>query len=465
MGTDDGYVQLTRDGGKSWKNVTPPGVGEAMVNIIEVSPHAPATAYVTISKYKFNDFTPLVFKTTDFGATWTKIVDGIAPDAWARVVREDPVRKDLLYLGTETGFYISFTGGQRWTKLQLNLPVTPITDLRVHGNDLVASTAGRAFWILDDLSALQQWTDATVTTDVRLFTPRATWRTQAFGGFGGTNPRAGRSAPDGALITFWMATVPEGDVAIDILKGGTVVRRYSTKKPDADAPVSLDAPPGALTVKAGLNRLVWNLRYDPAVPVPGLYVFGTLQGRRVLPGDYQVRLTAGGRTLTAPLTVRMDPRVTTPLSELRAQEELHVRVDEQLNAVHRAVIRLRDVRSQVEDVIKRTKGTPGGDAIEKAGRAYVEKLNALEDALVQKRVVDGQTVINFPQRLNQYYIYLRSAIDASDSGTTDGQQARLAALGEDWARQQRSAGTLFGDDLAAFNRLVRDRNVPAVVAK
>ena len=465
VGTDDGYVQLTRDGGKTWKNVTPPGVGEAMVNIIEVSPHAPATAYVTISKYKFNDFTPLVFRTTDFGATWTKIVDGIAPEAWARVVREDPVRKDLLYLGTETGFYVSFNGGQRWQRLQLNLPVTPITDLRLHGNDLVASTAGRAFWILDDVSVLQQWNDATATADVRLFTPRAAWRTQAFGGFGGGNPRAGRSAPDGALINFWLAKVPEGDVSIDILKGGAVVRRYSTKKPEADAPVSLDAPPGALTVKAGLNRLVWNLRYDPAVPVPGLYVFGTLQGRRVLPGEYQVRLTAAGRTLTAPLTVRMDPRVTTPMSELQAQEDLHVRVDEQLNAVHRAVIRLRDVRRQVEDVITRTKGTPGSEAIEKAGRAYVEKLNALEDALVQKRVVDGQTVINFPQRLNQYYIYLRSAIDASDSGTTDGQQARLAALGEDWARQQRSATTLLGDDLAAFNRLVRDRNVPAVVPK
>ncbi len=142
-----------------------------------------------------------------------------------------------------------------------------------------------------------------------------------------------------------------------------------------------------------------------------------------------------------------------------------IRVDEQLNAVHRTVIRLRDMRAQVEDVIKRTRGAAGGEAVEKAGQALVAKLDALEDALVQKRVVDGQTVINFPQRLNQYYIYLRSAIDGSDSGTTDGQQGRLAALGEDWARQQRTAGTLFGDELAAFNRLVRDRNIPAVVPK
>ena len=467
VGTDDGLVQLTRDAGKTWSNVTPPDVGEAMVNAIEVSPHAPATAYVTLSKYKFNDFAPLVFKTTDFGKTWSRIVEGIAPEAWARVVREDPVRRDLLYLGTETGFYLSFNGGQRWTKLQLNLPVTPITDLKVHGNDLVASTAGRSFWILDDLSVLQQWTDATATTEVRLFKPRPAYRTQAFaGGFGGGNPRGGRNAPNGAVIDFWLAKVPEGDVNVDVLdKAGAVIRRFSTRKPDPAAPVSLEAPASTLTVKAGLNRLVWNVRHDQAVPVPGLYVFGTLQGRQVLPGDYQLRLSAGGRTLTEPLTVKMDPRVTTPLAELQAQDDLVVRVDERLNEIHRTVIRLRDARGQIEDLMKRTKGTPGGDAIEKSGKALVDKLNAIEDTLVQKRVVDGQTVINFPMRLNQFFIYLRNAIDDSDLGSTDGQRDRLGDLSEQWQQQQRAVTAALGEDLAAFNRLVRERNVPAVVVK
>jgi photosystem II stability/assembly factor-like uncharacterized protein len=468
IGTDDGLVQLTRDGGKSWSNVTPPDVGEAMVNAIEVSPHSASTAYVTFSKYKFNDFTPIILKTTDFGRTWTRIVEGVAPEAWARVVREDAVRRDLLYLGTETGFYVSFDGGGRWTKLQLNLPVTPITDLRVHRNDLVASTAGRSFWILDDLSPLQQWSDATATTDARLFRPRPAVRTRAFGGggFGGPNPRAGRSAPNGAVVDFWLARLPEGDVTLDVLdKSGTVVRRFSTRKVDPAAPASMDAAPTALTVKAGLNRVVWNVRHDPVVPVPGLYVFGSLQGRQALPGDYQIRLTVGGRAFTEPLTIRMDPRVTTPIADLQAQDDLARRVDERLAEIHRAVIRLRDVRTQVENVIARTKGMTGGDAIEKSGRALIQKLDALEDALVQKRVVDGQTVINFPMRLNQFYIYLRSAIDGSDVGTTDGQLARFGDLSEQWQRQQRTAETLFGDELQAFNRLVRDRNVPAIVVK
>jgi photosystem II stability/assembly factor-like uncharacterized protein len=467
VGTDDGMVQLTRNGGKTWNDVTPPGVGEALVNAIEVSAHAPATAYVTLSKYKFNDFTPLVFKTTDFGASWTRIVEGIAPEAWARVVREDAVRRDLLYLGTETGFYVSFNGGLRWTNLQLNLPVTPITDLKVSNNDLVASTAGRAFWILDDLSPLQQWSEATPSTEARLFKPRAAYRTQAFGGgFGGGNPRAGRNPPNGAVVDFWLAKVPDGEVSVEILdKAGTVVRRYSSRTPDPAAPSSLEAPPSTLTARAGLNRLVWNIRHDQVVPVPGLYVFGTLQGRQALPGDYQVRLSAAGHTLTEPLTIRMDPRVTTPLAELQAQDDLIVRVDERLNDIHRTVIRLRDARTQIEDIIKRTKDTPNGEAIEKSGKALVERLNVVEDALVQKRVVDGQTVINFPMRLNQFFIYLRSAIDESDVGTTDGQRDRFGDLSEQWQQQQRTVSAVLGDELAAFNRLVRDRNVPAVVVK
>ena len=234
VGTDDGYVQLTRDGGATWTNVTPPGVGEALVNAVEVSPHAPATAYVAITKYKFNDFTPHVFKTTDYGKTWTRIVEGIAPEAWARVVREDPVRKDLLYLGTETGFYVSFDGGTRWTPFQGNLPVTPITDLKVHKGDLLASTAGRAFWILDDLSPLRQWDAAAPAGGARLFAPRAAYRTSGFGGgFGGGNARTGRNPPQGAVIDYWLADVPKDPITIEILDAsGAVLRTLTGPRPE-----------------------------------------------------------------------------------------------------------------------------------------------------------------------------------------------------------------------------------------
>jgi photosystem II stability/assembly factor-like uncharacterized protein len=469
VGTDDGLVQVTRDSGQSWTNVTPPGVGEALVNAIEVSSHDRATAYVTLSRYKFNDFTPHVFKTADYGRTWTRIVDGIAAEAWARVVREDPVRSDLLYLGTETGFYVSFDGGRRWTSFQLNLPVTPITDLKVHKGDLLASTAGRSFWILDDLSPLQQWQEPLAKADAHLFKPRPAYRTNAFaGGFFGGSPRAGRNPPAGAVIDYWLASASD-EITVEIAdRTGKVVRTISSRAPEAAAQPAPAGPfgggaPRLAPAKAGLNRLVWDLRHDQVTAVPGLFVFGTLQGHRVLPGDYQVRLKVRGKTLTESLQVKMDPRVNTALAELQAQDDLVTRVEAELTDIHKSVVRLRSVRAQVDDLMKRSKDVPGGDALQKSGQAIVDKLNAVEDALVQKRVVDGQTVINFPMRLNQFYIYLRSAIDESDVGPTDGQRARFADLQKDWQKQRGALGAVLDDELGAFNRLVRERNVPAVI--
>jgi hypothetical protein len=461
-GTDDGYVQLTRDGGTTWTNVTPPGVGESLVNAIEVSPHAPATAYVAMTRYKFNDFTPHVFKTTDYGTTWTHIVEGIAPEAWARVVREDPVRKDLLYLGTETGFYVSFDGGRRWTPFQGNLPITPITDLKVHHNDLLASTAGRAFWILDDLSPLRQWA---ATGGERLLAPRRAYRTSGIGGgSGGGNPRAGKNPPAGAIIDYWLQDAGKGAVALDILdSGGGVVRTFSSQRPDG-APESGPGAPRLLPKAVGLNRVVWDLRRTSAAPLPGMYVFGSLQGRRVVPGAYTVRLRVNGKTMNQPLEVAMDPRVNTPLADLQAQDELFATVEAELNAIHGGVTRVRSVRGQVDDLLRRTKGVPGADALEQSGTALIGRLDALEDALIQKRVVDGQTVINFPMRLNQFYIYLMGAIDSSDVGPTSGQRARLADLSVEWARHRATLDAVLGQEVNAFNQLVRERNIPAIVA-
>jgi hypothetical protein len=360
---------------------------------------------------------------------------------------------------------VSFDGGRKWKRFQLNLPVTPITDLKVHQGDLLASTAGRAFWILDDLSSLRQWNDERAKASVHLFKPRDAVRVQGLGGgFGGPDPRAGKNPPDGATIDFWLAKVPDGEVKIEVLdKAGKVIRVYSTKRPETDAPPSMQPPTTALTVKAGFNRMAFNLRHDQVVPVPGLFIFGSLQGRRVLPGEYQVRLTASGASQTAPFTVKMDPRVSVSAAELQAQDDLGAKVDSELNDLHRGVVRLRQVRSQVDDLLKRMKGAADAGDVEKSGKSLVEKLNALEDALVQKRVVDGQTVINFPMRLNQFYIYLRSAIDESTLGPTDGQRDRLADLSKQWHTHQTALAAALDKDLSAFNRLVRERPAPAIL--
>ena len=267
-GSDDGLVHVTRDGGASWANVTPPDIGEAMINAIEVSAHVASAAYVAVTKYKFNDFTPLAFKTENFGETWTRITDGVADEAWVRVVREDPKRRGLLYMGTETGIYVSFDDGGAWQPLQLNLPVVPITDLIVQRrmNDLVASTQGRSFWILDDLSPLQQGADG-ANGGVRLFAPRPAYRVQQAGGFTrranlGTNP------PEGAIIDFILDEVndettetTETTVRLEVLdERGELVRSYASDATEEDDTSRLD-------IEAGANRTSWDLRHETPTKV------------------------------------------------------------------------------------------------------------------------------------------------------------------------------------------------------
>jgi len=464
-GTDDGLVQLTRDAGKTWQNVTPNGMGEAQVNAIEVSPHDPATAYLTATQYKFNDFTPHIFKTTDYGKKWERIVEGIAPEDWVRAVREDPVRKGLLYAGTETGMYVSFDGGRQWQSLQLNLPVTPITDLKVQSDDLVASTQGRAFWILDDLSPLRQIEERVAGADFHLFKPRATVRAFAFGGFG-ASANLGKNPPAGAIIDYYVAKVPEGPVTIEILDAsGGLVRRYSSEKkdepgrPEASGEDFFGPPPARpLEVKAGMNRTNWDLRHEQIPRVVGVFSFGSLAGRRALLGTYQVKLTVGGKSLTQSFELKKDTRLEATTQDFQAQEELTAAIDKELTEMHQSVIRLRDVRGQLESLMKRAKD------VEPEAKPLVEKLNAVEDALIQKRTADGQTVINFPVRLNHHYIYLRAVVDGAEGAPTEGARKRFADLQAQWAKHKATLDQLLGTELAAFNGKIRDKGISAVTA-
>ncbi len=458
VGSDDGLVHLTQDGGATWANVTPRGMGEGMVNAIDVSPHDAATAYIAYTRYKFNDFSPYIYKTNDYGKSWQHIVEGITPQAHVRVVREDHVRRGLLYAGTEIGLYVSWDDGDHWQSLQLNMPLTPITDLKIQAqhNDLVAATQGRSFWILDDLSPLQQVNPDIAEAKLHLFAPRPAYRVGGSGGFGGGG-NVGKNPPDGAIIDFYVAEVSDSTpVTLELLDGqGNVIRDYSSFK-DAD---SADV----LKVKPGHNRVAWNLRHETIENVPGFYVFGSLQGRRVTPGSYEVRLTQGDVTKTASLEVRADPRVAATPAGFREQDQLMVAIDEPLLAIHESVIRLRDVRDQIEGLLDRTADDDGSEEIAEAGKSLVEQLTAMEDSLIQKRTVDGQTVINFPSRLNFHYTYLRGAVDGAEGVVTDGARQMFADLSEQWTRHRSELERLLGSELDGFNRIVREHDVPAIV--
>ncbi len=473
-GSDDGLVYLTRDGGKSWTNVTPPGVGEAQINAIETSPHADGTAYVAVTRYKFNDFTPRFFKTTDFGKTWREIVAGIAPDHWARVIREDPVRRDLLYAGTELGMYLSFDGGEHWQPWQLNLPIVPVNDLQVHGNALVAATQGRAFWVLDDLSPVRQFAEAVTAESAHLYKPADAIRVVGGGGgFGGSAPRLGQNPPGGAVLYYHLKAALDSTttLTLEILdSAGAVVRKYTNQRPPAAAPApgGPGGPPPAapLPVKEGLNRFVWDLRYERPTTVPGLFSFGAIVGRRVVPGAYQARLTLAGQSQTQSFRVLKDPRVDATAADFQVQDQLLVSITRDLSDLHAGVTRLRNVRDQVNDLLKRIAGrdSAGADTVQRAGKALVDRLNALEDSLVQKRTVDGQTVINFPVRLNHHFIYLMNSVEAAEGEVTNGAKQRYADLAAQWTRLKGTLDQLLGADLAAFNGLVRDRGIGAVIA-
>ena len=444
-GTDDGLVQLTRDGGKSWTKVTPPGAGEAQINAIEVSPHDAGTAYVAVTRYKFNDFTPLIFKTADYGQTWERLVDGIGDESWVRVVREDPKRKGLLYAGTESGVYVSFNGGRKWQPMQLNLPVTAVTDLMVHGNDLIASTQGRAFWILDDLSPLRQLNDTVAAVkDVHLFQPATAIRTRlnATGrgpGGGPPPPRLGKNPPGGAVIDFYLAAAPDG-AKVELLDARDQVVRTLT----------------GLTLKQGANRVVWNLRRDAIPPIPGVFLFSSLDGRQVPPGRYKVRVISGGVTRTSPLEVVKDPRSAMTAADFKEQEDLGAQIDRDLTDVHNGVLKLRKVRDQIEALVK------NAPEVADASKPLVEKLNAVEETLIQKRTVDMQTVINFPVRLDHNLATVRNVID-DDAPVTGGARQRYADLQRVWARAKEEMDGVLKNDVSAFNQVVRDKGVAPVV--
>lgn len=462
-GSDDGLVHITRDGGETWEDVTPEGLDEGLINAIAVSPHDPGTAYVAYNRYKFNDFTPDAFKTTDFGRSWSEISDGFEDDAWVHVVREDPVRRDLLYAGTETGIYVSFDGGGHWRSLQLNLPNTPINDLRVQEreNDLVVATSGRSFWILDDLSPLQQASSVT-DGEHHLFAPRHAYRLAGGGGDGPGGGAEGRNPPSGAIIDLVLGAEPGEDevVAIEIrTAAGDHVRTLSSA-PDED--LSPGASP--LEVGAGAHRITWDLRHESIPNIPGAYVFGSLRGRRAIPGDYEVRLSVGDWSMTQPLQVRIDPRVETTMAEYRGQDVFVAEVAAELTAIHRAVTRNDDVRAQIEALLERVDGDARAEAVDESGTALATDLEAVADSLYQRLTVDGQTVINFPTRLKFQYVFLHGNADGAETGVTMGSRDVLRDLRARWSVHQSTNDELLGPRLEAFNDMVRNAGFSVIIA-
>jgi photosystem II stability/assembly factor-like uncharacterized protein len=451
-GTDDGLVHVTRDEGKTWKNVTPEGIGFAQINSIEVSPHEPGTAYIAVSNYKYGDYSPHVFKTRDYGESWTSIIAGIADDAWARVVREDPRRKDLLYLGTETGMYVSFDGGQQWQAFQLDLPVVPVTDLTVHGDDLVASTQGRAFWILDDLSPLRQLDAATAGADQHLFAPAPAHRVEGGGGFFGRSPYGGgENPPNGALVYYSLKKAPEKKISLEILDSSDTVLRTLTSGKGRDA----------LPAAAGLNRFVWDLqRENVAVPDKDLDTYGRSRAYRVAPGAYKVRLTVGDASQTQPLEVLDDPRELHTAEAWDRLERFGAEVYRTTEQLYAAIHAMRGVTRQLKAVTT----LAGKGEIADAASALVARAEAWEDKLVQTKTkfpMDPPDAGHQPNRLDFAFIWNMAYADRAGPPLGAGSEKRFADLKKEW-EASREEMTRILDGVRELNAKIAQQSMPPV---
>ncbi len=497
VGSDDGLIHLTRDGGKSWTNVTPPKdmLPEwSQINAIEPSPFDPATAYVAATMYKSDDYRPYLYKTSDYGKNWKKIVNGIPANHFTRVIREDLKQKGLLFAGTEFGIYVSYDDGENWKSIQLNLPIVPITDLAFHKRDdeLVVATQGRAFWILDDLPLLRDLKGSAPTEDVRLFTPKETLRAEG-GGRGGGGGRGavaiGQNPPTGAIIDYWLKDRPTGEVKIEIVDAsGKLVNKYSSNapaRPTGSADVGFvpaeqeTGEPGAggggrggfgaparAPAQAGMNRFIWDMHYPDATTFPGLIMWaGSTRGPLIVPGTYTVKLTVGDKTQSQQIVVKSDPRLKTTPAEYSAQLSLSIQVRDKLSQVNQAVIDIRAAKKQLEDYAARLKDDTAAKKVADAARDLDKKLTAVEEELYQIKNQSSQDPLNFPIKLNNRLAALLGVIQANDAGPTKQSNVVYEGLASEANAQIRAADKLLKDDVSQFNKMVRDSNIPAVTVQ
>ena len=471
-GTDDGLIHLTRDDGGSWQNVTPKDMPQwSMVSLIEASAHDAGTAYAAIDRHKLDDFKPLIYRTHDFGKTWTRIVTGIPEGAYVRAVREDPVRAGLLYAGTELGVYVSVDDGAHWQPLQLNLPTVPVHDLAIKDADLVAATHGRSFWILDDLSPLRQAASVRADEDFHLFTPATAVRLHVPEQVERRLP-SGDNPPPGAVVDYYLKAAPAAneEITLEFLDGdGKLLKRYSNRKAadTAEQPpewVDREPPADVIPAAAGANRFAWNFHREDPVAIPGaFYSDNGPRGPIVKPGHYQVRLTVHGKSQSVPLEVVLDPRLqgqvtTRDLDEL---EDLALRTAADIDALHRAVNQIRDTRTRLQTIQKWSADNAAAKPVLDAIDALLAKMAPIEARLVQVQMAASEDNLRYPNMLNEEYDTFIGVMD-TDWAPTEPERQVFADLHGALTGELGKWRGVVSTDLPALNALLHRQGVPAI---
>lgn len=467
-GTDDGLIHVSSDGGANWANVTPKMPEWSTVDMIEPSPSDANSAYAAIDRHKLDDFKPYIFKTADLGKTWSAITTGIPDGAYVHVVREDPRRKGLLYAGTELGPFVSFDDGAHWQPLQLNLPPSPIHDLVVKDDDLVAATHGRAFWVLDNVSPLRQVNDQSASADVILYQPQTALRLHYPQEFDRRQP-VGDNPPAGAMIDYYFKTAPKDEVILDILDGqGKLVRHLSSKekKENEQPPEWPDRVEKVKTIPAneGMNRFPWDLRFDDPIQVPGAFYQGDgPRGPLAPPGDYQVKLTAGGKSQTVPLHLVIDPRMKGSEAQVQKNFELAVKINDRISQLHQAINEIREMKGQIKTLHQHFDANDKMKDVLKAADDAEHKMSAVEEQLIQVNAKGSEATLAFPSMLNERFDGLSHTIE-SDHEPTQGQLDILKMLSDQLDVQLQKWAQIKGEDVPKVNALTRQLDLPVLSA-
>jgi photosystem II stability/assembly factor-like uncharacterized protein len=458
-GSDDGLLNITRDGGKNWAKLSVAGMPEwTMINSVEFSPHEKGAAYIATTSYKSGDYKPYLFKTKDYGKTWTKITDGIDPNHFTRVVRTDLKRQGLLYAGTEFGMYISFDDGTSWKPFQLNLPIVPVTDLTIKNDNLIAATQGRSFWLIDDITPLHQLNETIATSDFHLYKPMPSYRMNGGqGGWRGEPKTEGKNHPGGVMIHYYLKDTAKTVASLEILEmDGKLIKKFATK-PDKKAKEE------QLKMKPGMNRHVWNMRYADAEGFDGLIMWAaSLTGPKAIPGKYKAKLTVNGKSSETEFEIVKDPRTSGTVADIKAQFDFSIAVRDKLSDTHKAIKKIRAAREQLNRVTEPMKGKEDMKEVTEMGKSILDEMKKIEEALYQTKNKSGQDPLNYPVRLNNKLGALGSEVDGSDYKPTEQVKAVYNEITEKINEQLNLLNKVMTDKVPKFNELVKQKQVSAI---
>ena len=476
-GSDDGLVFLSVDDGKNWANVTPKSLPDwALISYVEPSHFDAATCYVSATRYKSDDRHPYLFKTNDYGKSWTLITSGLPENTYNRCVREDPNKRGILYCGLETGIYISFDDGAHWQSLQLNLPNTPVHDIQIQTRekDLVIATHGRSFWILDDITPLYQLNDQISKSANWLYKPKDSYRMPG-GYIEDPLVQEGENAPNGVMIRYYLSTKPTGEIKLKFYSAaGDSIITYSNLKDNKGEPAKISRDyyeskakrPGFLSLDSGMNQFVWDLRYPAAKADTSATFEGTLAGPLVVPGPYQVKLYIGDSLIqTQQFTILNDPRNNFNNADLKEQFDLAIKIHNKLNEVGKRTKQIGQVRDQLNAFVSAIEDSAEAKPFKNSSKPIIDSLTAVEDALHNSKIKAGEDDLRFPMRLEEKLGALNGSLLSSDSKPTASMKESYASLAARIEVQIQKLNVIIDTQIPAFNEAAKARQKGAIDTK